>query len=35
MLRLRTALHRKVNVAAVKKGKSLNKLIAERIEKAG
>ena len=35
MLRLSTALHRKVYVTALKEGKSLNQWIAERLEKAG
>jgi predicted HicB family RNase H-like nuclease len=35
MLRLSTALHRKVYVIALKEGKSLNQWIAERLEKAG
>jgi len=35
MLRLSTALHRKVYVTALQEGKSLNQWIAERLEKAG
>jgi predicted HicB family RNase H-like nuclease len=35
MLRLPTALHRKVYATALKEGKSLNQWISERLEKAG
>jgi predicted HicB family RNase H-like nuclease len=35
MLRLPTALHRKVYITALKEGKSLNQWISEKLEQAG